>query len=270
MIACRAAHSAVAFALAVIAAPALAEDATSDTNSQCVASFDRAQVLRREGRFLAARRDLVVCALPDCLDAVEEKCGEWLNELDAAIPTIVVVVPAGVEPSTLRVNIDGRDEPMAASGRPIALDPGRHEIRFERAGRVDREAVVMVEGEKNRRVEVPVAAAELPDGSGISPLVWVGFGVAAAGVIVGAVTGGLALAREDELAEACPNKLCSEDQRDDFESGQTLAHVSTVSFAVAGAGAIVGIVALAIDLTRSDEVGLVLAPGAVALRGRFR
>ena len=48
--------------------------------------------------------------------------------------------------------------------------------------------------------------------SNISPLVYVGFGVAAAGLIVGAVTGGLALSAASDAKEGCDaNNNCPSD-----------------------------------------------------------
>ena len=54
----------------------------------------------------------------------------------------------------------------------------------------------------------------------------------------------------------------------DIDTGTTLAHVSTVSFAVAGAGIVLGTVGLFLD-GGDDNVGITIRPGFVSIRGAF-
>jgi hypothetical protein len=74
---------------------------------------------------------------------------------------------------------------------------------------------------------------------------WVGFGVGAAGLVLGAITGGLSLAAEGRLADSCgPDKICSPADEDSIDGGMLMANLSNVGFAVGGAGAVFGLIAL--------------------------
>lgn len=120
----------------------------------------------------------------------------------------------------------------------------------------------------------PPPPAQVEDEGGISPLVWVGFGVAAAGSILGGITGGISLSQASDLEDQCPNDVCPPDKEGDVDGMMTLGHVSTVSFVVAGVGAAVGVVGLLLpggDESPEGDVALqpVIGPGVLGLRGVF-
>ena len=64
------------------AAHAQPSDSAND-EELCLLAFDQAQALRVDGQLIAARAQLVICAQPRCMTAVQAKCTEWLGELDA-------------------------------------------------------------------------------------------------------------------------------------------------------------------------------------------
>jgi hypothetical protein len=131
----------------------------------------------------------------------------------------------------------------------------------------------------------PPAPTEPPEpGPGVSPLVWIGFGVAAAGFITWGVAGGIAIGRESALAEDCPDKVCPADKQGDLDNAMTAAHVSTVGMVFGFAGAAVGVVGLLLPLFEAKPATEPAAPdkgapqleleplislGAVGLGGRF-
>ena len=113
------------------------------------------------------------------------------------------------------------------------------------------------------------ALKEVADVSNL-PVAIAGFSVAGVGLIAGAITGGLSLSTAGDIDEMCmPN--CPESFRDDYDTGLALAHVSTVSFAVAGAGAVVGVVGLLLPgpAVGGDRAQLRVGPGSLSLQGRF-
>ena len=80
---------------------------------------------------------------------------------------------------------------------------------------------------------------------GLSPLVWVGFGVGGAGLVLGAITGGVSISQTNTLKDSCGTNVTScTVNADDYSTANTLANVSNVSFAVAGVGAVVGVIGL--------------------------
>ena len=71
-----------------------------------------------------------------------------------------------------------------------------------------------------------------------------GFGVAGVGALVGAITGGVAMGAASAAKTACAGTQCPSDTFSRIESGRGAATVSTVAFAVGGAGLGVGVLGL--------------------------
>src|SRR5262245_14249497 len=77
---------------------------------RCVNANTAAQSHRREGKFGAARAELVVCVDASCPALVRDDCVRRLDELDGAQPTIVFDAKdeEGRDVSEVTVEIDGR------------------------------------------------------------------------------------------------------------------------------------------------------------------
>lgn len=256
---------------------AFAQDADQKA---CMRGFEQGQSLRRDGKLVEARENLIACAREMCSKVVAVKCEEWLGEVADEIPSVVVVAKTGGGKDIIsaELRIDGESVASELDGRPIELDPGSHQLELTVAGTKKTDKILLSEGEKARRVEFVVGPATAPvpvpstpgEGSAISPLVFAGFGLALVGVVAGSVTGAMSLSTAAELRDICPANRCSAEQQADFDSGETLAHISTVSFVLAGAGAAVGVVGLVMS-TGSQEpaVSLRLSPTGALLGGRF-
>lgn len=97
------------------------------------------------------------------------------------------------------------------------------------------------------------------------------FGVGAASLVVGGVTGMLAVGKHSTLRDKCPDNVCQSDQRDTLDQFHTLSTVSTITVV----GGLVGVVAGAFLMTSSspkkkvDSMGLWVGPGSAGLAGRF-
>lgn len=119
----------------------------------------------------------------------------------------------------------------------------------------------------------PPPQPEQPKGP-MSPLVPIGFVVAGVGVIAGAATGILALRKADEVKTACPNAVCSQANKPALDETRTLATISTISFAVAGAGVVLGIIGIAKGRAPAEQpTGAFVRPtfgfGTLGLEGAF-
>jgi hypothetical protein len=243
----------------------------------CLAAFQQTQSLKREGKLVQAKEQAIVCSQAHCPDVASTKCRDWVEELETAIPTVVVSAKdaSGNDTVSVRLTIDGQPHGDRLDGRPIALDPGEHVIVAEIAGEPPlQQKVAVVQGVKGRPVELSFAHADGGGGGGgggVSPLVYVGFSIAGAGLIAGAITGGLALSKGGEISDACPDKTCTEEQRDTYDTGIALAHASTACFAIAGAGAVLGVVGLILTFGGSNdqEMALRLAPGSIGIQGTW-
>jgi hypothetical protein len=215
-------------------------------------------------------------------------------ELDRRIPSLSLVVTGATPGVLVTVTIDGTEVPREALPFPRAVNPGKRQVvAAAPEHRTVRKVVTVIEGEQ-AKVELALEPGE-DDESGLSldgtsPLVWVGLGVTVVGLGVGITSGALAMSRSSELEGVCTDYACPASRRSDIDSLSTLAHTSTVGFVVAGAGALLGVVAFAAlsDWTSgspsgapgSEQPGSEAAstepavtvrygPGALLVRGRF-
>jgi hypothetical protein len=109
-----------------------------------------------------------------------------------------------------------------------------------------------------------------PPDEHVSPWPWVIAGLGASGVVAGAVTGSMALSKNDD-AENAPSQVETVELRDEAEE---LALISTVTFAVGGAFAAGGVIWGIVDLTTGAgeadaKVSVRAAPGSIWISGRF-
>jgi hypothetical protein len=143
----------------------------------CLDAAGEGQKLRDNGAYLEARGRFIACAAEECPGEVRKGCVGWLGELDKLIPTVVFGARArDRELSDVRVSVDGVLATERIDGKPVAVDPGEHHFRFERAGEPDIEqTAVLMAGEKERPITVRFGADEpegppaLPPAQPISP-----------------------------------------------------------------------------------------------------
>lgn len=270
-----------------LARPATAQEVPTET-SVCVLAFERGQSLRREGSLRAARDQLLLCAQSSCPELLSARCLPWLEEVRAAIPSIIVAAKdaSGRDLVDVRVSIDGEVALEQLDGRPLEIDPGPRRIVIEANGkkRVERD-VVIVEGEKGRRLDVVLASVrpptpaatpspaptpteppdDGPSGAMIASYTLLSTGIAA--LVAGSVTGGLSIQRATDLRHLCHGTHCTPEYQAPHDEGLALAHASTACFAFSGAAFVGAIVAWAFD----DDAQVVpsVAPSGLGLRGRF-
>lgn len=145
----------------VLGAADVPADARSDTSHAslelCVAEHEKGRLFRNELRLFESRSALARCAENDCPLAIRADCASWLSELEALIPTVLLVVEGADGSTAVRVTVDGRllgkrlDE-------PLELSPGVHRFRFEQPPHAPLEReIVLAPGEKNRVVRVRFA-----------------------------------------------------------------------------------------------------------------
>ncbi|MGO8998550.1 MAG: hypothetical protein ACLQVI_34955 [Polyangiaceae bacterium] len=174
----RSVRSARARAPRVIAALALALSATSagrawaDDKEACVTASDQAQTLRDDGKYRAARAALLTCSRDVCPAIVRHDCQKWLSELDALQPTLVLGArdPKGNDFPGTHVALDGTPFVDHLDGKPVAVDPGEHVLRYEAPGATPVEQTVVARvNEKNRMLTVILMPREAAAPAPVSP-----------------------------------------------------------------------------------------------------
>jgi hypothetical protein len=161
----------VAAALVLLASASAAAPGRADKRA-CVAANEGAQKLRREGHLRAAREQLLVCAKPECPVVVRQDCAQWLNEVVAATPSVVVAArdASGKETLAVKVTIDGELVLSKLDGKAMTIDPGVHKFKYESDdGLVHEEEIAVREGEKNRVLYVNFHKPAAPEPPAPSP-----------------------------------------------------------------------------------------------------
>jgi hypothetical protein len=201
-------------------------DERAEAKQACAAAAEEAEQLRIDARLVAARERLLRCSRPECPTAVRSDCAQWMTEVAAAIPTVVLGVRDGRGQDVLGAgaSIDGVPVAHGLEGKPLEVDPGVHTFRFESDGAAAEQVVLIREGEKARAITAtldrgpvaPIAPSGPPASSpspvsppAVSPWTWAfgGIGVVALGVgaylelSVNADAGGL----ESTCGHSCPH-----------------------------------------------------------------
>ncbi len=229
---------------------------------------------------------------------VFEKARKEAKELEASlkprIPTVRIVVKGG--PAT-QVTVDDVDVAPLLLGEPVAMNPGKHAILAKNADGAEQRAAVELAERDGKEVELVLPASssvhlvtvpppakvapEAPRGpertAASSVLVFGGFGLALAGLAVGGVTGALTLSKAGTVKAQCERGICDPAARNDLDGATSLAMISTIGFAVGGAGLVCGVVGLLLPKTRAESAlqsspqrsVVWVGPGSMGVRGSF-
>jgi hypothetical protein len=250
-----------------------------------VEAYERYQLVIREG---------VPKGAPASWKRALEDAEQEVQAIEPRLGWVVIHVMGPLDP---HATIDGVEVPEASLGARRAADPGERTVRASAPGfEPASQTITLEEGEEEvvtlvlKRSPTPrsdddeqdqaPAPTKPQEESSLLP-VWIAFGVGGAGVVVGSVTGILALSAHSELAERCPTGKCyprddaeARDLRSDLSRYHTFGTISGVGFALGIAGAATGTV-LFLTERRSDtpaagiRVWPVLGAREVGVAGRF-
>ena len=151
------------FVLSIVGTPgrALAADSVKEV---CLSSADLGQSLRDDGKYSSARDQFTTCERDVCPKLVHDQCAEWLHQIDEAMPTVLFGVKDdhGTDVAGARVLADGKLVAASYDGKPVPLDPGAHDVRFERDAPTQSVSthILLRTGEKNREVTAAFPAIE--------------------------------------------------------------------------------------------------------------
>lgn len=233
-----------------------------------------------------------------------------LAEVQPKIANVTITVAAkdGGEVKDPKVTLDERPVNAAALGVKRPVDPGEHVIkvvaegfkaaeqRFTVGEGASASAPIMLEKGAGPAIppgpgpgpgpDKPPPGTEPPGnpppggpgtitvspGGGSKIPAYVAFGVGGAGLLVGAITGVLAMGKASDLDKACTSGKCPSDQQSNIDSYKSMGTISTIGFVVAGVGAAAGVVLLLTSpKVESPKTGIqpFIGPGSVGAFGRF-
>ena len=230
------------------------------------------------------------------LSQAYESAAATLRDVKPRIPTMKIVLTAPSD-ADFTVKVDGKEVADSVVGVALPTDPGDHEIEASAPGflkvastlklapsassfvtlELVRDPSARPEPKPLAAAAAPVAAtsatnpapapAEEPRAQGSSTgkvLGYVSYAVAAGGLGAGIAFGMSAKSDEKDLSAACPNHVCPEAQRDSLDSAKTKGIISTVGFAVAGAGVTLGTILLLTSGPSSSQKAAHGAPRTAA------
>jgi hypothetical protein len=182
----------------------------------------------------------------------------------------------GAPVDKVSATVDGANVPSALFDSERPTDPGPHEVKATAPGFKTATASVQVaagaEAQVSLVLEADLSAGAPPQTGGAQPEgqpggavgervtsgstapshvpAFIAFGVGGAALIVGAVSGIMALGTKSSLDNACANKICPPSSQSDIDALSTRATVSTIGFAASA-----GFVALGAVLFATERGG---------------
>lgn len=213
----------------------------------------------------------------------QESARAELDAIEARIGHVVITVH-GASGRSFAVRLDNADVARSALDQPIDVDPGSHRIVVAPdVGAAETRTVTVAEGARKAvAIELALAGAETkavvadpapiataPRPDLLAPAL-VSLGAGVAGLGVGAVFGGLTLAKTSAIRAHCVGDVCPSDQESAAKGARTMATISTVGFVVGGVLAATGVTLLVLrPRPKAPSVGIAIGPGSVLAQGAF-
>lgn len=240
--------------------------AASASTESCTQAHAGGQREENAGRLKEALTYFEECAADaDCPLPIRNECTSLYSKVEARLPTLVfsVVDDTGNDVTDVRISSADTEIANGLDGRPIAINPGRHELRYELpGGQVITKGVVVRQGEKDRIVAVKLPRTEFassapaqvstepteplatePDKRFTVPLAsWVAYGVGAAALVSWGTFGLLGRGQEQDLVDCSPT--CDPSKRDDFDVMKRNYLIADISLGVGAAAVVAGTVML--------------------------
>jgi len=226
----------------------------AESKKACLLQHEAAQNFRRSGKLLEARDAVLVCSRDECPAVVRADCGDWVDAVSKAIPSLVIRAKSDDrDVFDVRVFVDGKLVTSHLDGTPFELNPGPHSLRFEYSNFDPmKQEILVLEGEKNLVVaanfikvgpvskEPQLKPPESPPVETYRPtpvLTYVLGGVAVAGV-AGFAAFGLSGQQQKKGLESSCRPLCRDSDLDPVRTRFLMADASLgiaiVSTVVAG------------------------------------
>jgi len=178
------------------------------------------------------------------------------QELQARLARVTLALFGTVGDQDLRVTLDGAPLPAGLVRAQVPVDPGPHVIEAQQGERKAAQAFTVKEGARiNVSLQLMPTAAPPPVTPGLAPPVlpagapndqgpapstpvalWLSLAGAGAGVVVGSVSGVMAIKTREAVASHCPGDVCDPEYARDVRRLNTLRYVSGASFGVGAAG----------------------------------
>jgi hypothetical protein len=214
----------------------------------CIAAAERGQELRNTQKMRDARSQFLLCARKECPAAVSGARWTGAPEAEPALGSVKLEAfdETNKKITAVKISIDGAPAADEIPATPVILDPGSHEIRFERPGsETITRTVSLAMGERDQLVQAhfkwadkgaskpavttkPDSESKPPErggegGSLVAPIVLGGIGVAA----IGTATAFWLMGNSDlDDAKARCQNGCTETTADDAKTKHLIGDIA--------------------------------------------
>lgn len=255
----------IATVIAALAIGPSVAHAADPTNADCLAASEASLKAGNAHHLRAERSELLVCSSSNCPSDIRKECLHRVDEVNAAIPTVIFQAKDGVgnDLVAVRVTLDGEVLAERLEGTPLSIDPGEHTFVFETPGQPSvQKHFVIQEGQKDQRESIafgtPILAppqAGPPQGSAFAPgtpssstpdngeglstpkiVAIVAGGVGVVGLGVGSAFGLVAISKKSDAQNACPGECADQAGVGKWRDAKSAAQVSDVAFVVGAVG----------------------------------
>lgn len=240
--------------------------AYADTES-CTRAHATGQREENAGHLKEALASFQECAADAaCPLPIRNECTQLYTTVEGRLPTLVLSVVDEYGNDVVDVQVSSGDTVIlrGLDGRPVAVNPGLHELRFLLPnGEVVTKSIVVRQGEKDRIVSLKLPRSDLGSAQPAPPsaasvaltseapakqrltvpvATWVSYGVGVAAIGSWAAFGLLGRSAEKDLIACSPN--CEASEHDRYDAMKRNYLIADVSLGVAAAGVIAGTVVL--------------------------
>lgn len=225
--------------------------------------------LRHTGRYAeAAETYEIYLAHPEAEPARTDEVRGLIDELDQLVGRLEVTV----SDSDARVSLDGHT--LRRLGRELRVDPGRHTLVAEKAGREPTVRHFTVAPKQLARVDLIIAEPGEPPPEPTPVRAIVGYGVAGLGgaaMIVGGIIGAVALGTKSDADDQCADSgefsgYCNPEGSDLSDDARAQGAAATTVFILGFATFATGLAVAITAPDPSDDVQVSIGPGSVRLR----
>jgi hypothetical protein len=218
----------------------------------------------------------------------EANANQLAGQIEPKLSKLVVNANANQTTSGLVIRTDGQELGAGMLGTPLPIDPGSHVVEVTAPGYSVWSTTVTVAADGSvKTLSVPAltrqpqlapgATAATPgpvsSGSTQKTLGLISLGLGGAGLVLGAVTGAIAVGQHGTLASGCPGGTCSPALASTFHGYYATTAVSTAGFIAGGALAGLGLALIATAPRAPARVGVLVGPtlggGGVTVAGSF-
>lgn len=236
--------------------------------ARCLAKLN--QLVEAREVYVRVLREPMSESAPKAFKEARHEAEVELAALEEELPRLRLTVAPNHD---VAIAVDGTPMAPALLNAEQAVDPGPHVVTGTIDGASVKPHTVTLAPKQHLELALGGLAVEAapvvtkaapvapPPSRGDSrALAWTAFGVGAAGLGVGVVTGLLASSKHSSLEDSCPGGACPPSAEGDLDSFRTLRTVSTVGYVTAGVGLAAGLV-LYLTTGRKSASGSASHPG---------